>query len=243
MDHNQEGERHSQDRRQQARNPAWGVIGLEVELIVGPGQVFGGRILDTSAGGARLSLGPGAPPRFYLGTRIEVRFVQPGVGQPLVAQAQVANQGNQDGAVTLGVRFIDRESFYKQLTPELWRQFNRRRRSRLRFRLSPPFQARIGSGDNSWRAPISDLSTLGLGLEVEPIESKALVPFELVRMQIELPGGGESLDLVATQVHATEFGHGIRHGMRFDPSLSADLVGQQMRLETFLRSQFQRMRG
>tara|TARA_R110002126_G_scaffold25583_5_gene87485 strand:- start:2065 stop:2796 length:732 start_codon:yes stop_codon:yes gene_type:complete len=243
MDRDPEEERPSQERRHQARNPAWGVIGLEVELIVGPGQVFRGRVLDTSAGGARVALGPGAPPRFYLGTRIEVRFVQPGVGQPLVAQAQVANQGNQDGAMTLGVRFVDRESFYKQLTPELWRQFNRRRRSRLRFQLAPPFQARIGSGERSWRAPISDLSTLGLGLEVEPVESESLIAFELVRLQIELPGEGESLDLVATQVHATAFGHGIRHGLRFDPSLSADLVGQQMRLETFLKRQFQRMRG
>jgi c-di-GMP-binding flagellar brake protein YcgR len=243
MDRIPEEDPPNRERRTQARRGAWGVIGLEVELIVGPGQVFRGRVLDTSAGGARVALGAGAPPRFYLGTRVEVRFVQPGVGRPLVAQAQVANQGTQDGATTLGVRFVEREAFYRQLTPELWRQFNRRRRSRLRFRTDPAFPARIGSGERSWKAPITDLSTLGMGAEVEPLESEALARFELVRVRIELPGEDDALDLVATQVHQTEFGHGVRHGLRFDPSLSADLVGQQVRLETFLRRQLARMQG
>ena len=99
--------------------------------IVGPGRSYSAEVINTSANGVRLSFQGKRLPRLPLGTLVEVRFHQAGVTKPIVALGQAGNQSQDEGPLALGVRFTKKDEFYRQLTPELWEQFNRRRRVRV----------------------------------------------------------------------------------------------------------------
>lgn len=224
-----------QDRRAQYRNDERRQVALAAELIVGPGKSFDAEVVNTSANGVRLAFPRGAAPRLAMGTLVEVRFQEAGVGRPLVALGQVGNQVADGDPPALGVRFTRREEFYRQLTPALWEQFNRRRRMRVRFLAEKQPRVRIETAGRAWEARLFDLSEQGLGLDLEPTVAEELADYELVRVRGKLPGKLGALDLAGLRVHETAFGRAQRLGLLFDPPHTPDFGGQQERIERLVR--------
>ncbi|MEZ6016179.1 MAG: PilZ domain-containing protein [Planctomycetota bacterium] len=224
------------DRRREERMPGGDLL---AEVIVGPGRVYDARVINTSANGARLALDTREQARFPLGTLVEVRFRVLGVARPLITLAQVGNQAADSERPEVGVRFVERERFYPQLTPRLWERFNRRRRRRCSFE-RVRVTARVESGGRVWNERVHDLSEIGLALELERSRAEELAKYELVRALLELPSGGGPLGLAGILIHQTEFGHGTRHGLVVDPAHTADLAGQQERIAAYLAREGER---
>ena len=221
-------EPHPHDRRREERVPGGDLM---AELIVGPGQSYESRVVNTSANGARLALRAAGDVRFPLGTLLEVRFRVLGVERPLVTLAQVGNQSRGDGdgdSLEVGVRFVERERFYAQLTPRMWERFNRRRRRRVRLAATTA-PARIESGGRVWHAPLCDLSEIGFSFDLSAELAHELARYELLRALFHLPDGAP-IGLGGILVHQTPFGHALRQGMVIDPAHTADLAGQQARI-------------
>ena len=193
------------------------------------------QVVDTSANGVRLAFPSGPAPRLPMGTLVEVRFREIGVGRSLIALGQVGNQSTASDPPALGVRFTRREEFYRQLTPALWEQFNRRRRMRVRFLGEKQPQAQVEVGDSSWPVCLFDLSGEGIGLDLDPLVAEDLGQFDLIRVRGPLPGGLGALDLAGLRIHETPFGRSHRLGLTFDPSHTQDFGGQQARIERLLR--------
>ena len=220
------------ERRAHARIPGGAVVQLDATLNAGPGTTFQARVVDTSAGGTRLLFRERDFPRFHLGERVEVRFTQPGVSRALVALGQVSNQSATGGAALLGVRFTDRDGFYRQLTPELWGQFNRRAGPRAPLEVTAELQA----GRARWSVEVHDLAAGGVALALTREELERAAGYELVQLFARLPGSGGMLALTCISVHQTPFGPRVRWGLRFDGALSVDLAGQQDRIAAHLRA-------
>ena len=216
------------DKRAQYRVRLKDDLAIATEVHLPSGRVAPGRVLDTSARGARIRFKRRDCPQLDVGLSVEIRFFQAGVSKHLTARALVHNRSEEDGDRVFGFRFEDVEEFYPQLTPKLWELFNRR--VAYRARPEEKLEVDVECGEHHFRVPLFDLAAMGMGLEVPPELASRLQDFETLRATLELPGVGSPAAVEGDIVHRTPFGLSHRHGIAFAPERTAVFLDQQARI-------------
>lgn len=207
---------------------------LWVGLKSGPAMV---RLDDVSSRGCGLTLTAEEATGVEEGSELVLRMKVGDERAPqLFIRSEVRSLRTEHGFVHIGVLFKEQDRLYAQLDPSQWRYFNRRGA----FRVPPanhrgdPLRASFydhGSREEV-RFTINNLSSSGLAIELASGHEFDMSESECIRVNYELVGVPQPLDLHVRFVHRS-FVDGVeRIGFVYDMKATRDAEAQ---CETILR--------
>jgi hypothetical protein len=121
----------------------------------------------------------------------------------------------ENGGTRYGLQFLDEQELERQVTPDWRRWFSQRRQPR--FTPQGELEARVSV---QWRggtayARVVDVSTDGLGIEVEVEPARAIVLARQVGLLLSFPGSQGVLRLNALVRGSKQGASGVRIGLEF----------------------------
>ncbi|MHC4447767.1 MAG: PilZ domain-containing protein, partial [Planctomycetota bacterium] len=160
---------------------------------------------------------------------VRLHFTGAQLDGPLVATAKVIHRCDVDegDGYDYGLQFIDRDRLEGELTPELFRLFNRRGSYRVQPDPTKPVTVTVEVVPDGPRAHgrMVDISATGIGVHVPAAVEAALVAVSRIRVSFTLPTSDDPLCLEGIiRSRRLIGGEAVRYGILF--MLDAGEAGQ-----------------
>lgn len=228
------------ERRAHYRVAAGDVPRVHVTVRTSNGAVVTGDPTNVSVDGAALRFALSesdrtAGPVFEIGEQVELQFALPARDNPVLVRAMVIHRTDENAARHYGFHFTDRAQLDSQLTPALFRLFNRRASDRVKpapgsldVTLDP------GAGRSTVVAQLLDISVGGMGLRAPRAVESALATADRVRVYLSLPTQEARLDLVVRIRNRSLVGSDVRYGVEYDRERTQNLEHQLEAINAFV---------
>jgi len=209
---------------------------LEVSVRLSGGPSFSSEPLDVSFEGAvvrflalRFHDVPRSP-SLAVGEDAELIFTFRELGQPIVVSARVVRRTDDEGSRHYGFQFTDHEQLKSQLSPQLYRFFNRRGAVRVKPAADGPVAATLEGGSEARQvhADLVDISITGVGLRVPVVVESSLAGTDRIRISISLPDWPSPVNFegIIRSRHVAGVDT-VQYGIEFDLERSDDGQRQQ----------------
>ena len=222
------------ERRKQYRVEIGQGIDLEVTVRASGGSSVGGQLFDVSVEGmgvsfvsVRFSMPVGLA--LQVGGDVELVFTSSLLKNPVVISARVVNRADREGSCRYGFQFTDRQQLEKQLSPVLFKLFNRRASYRVAPAHDSPVTVTVEGGPRGMRAQtrVVDISTTGVGV-CAPLEvESALADTDRVTVFMSLPNYEHPLVFAGIIRNRRLTAAEILYGIEFDLERSENPRRQQ----------------
>ncbi|MHC4108884.1 MAG: PilZ domain-containing protein [Planctomycetota bacterium] len=217
------------DRRQQYRVQPDGPEALRVTIERTGRKAVAGEAMDVSVGGALVRLEAQDVRELTVGEQVRLHFTGGQLNAPLVATATVVHRCDIDegDGCNYGLQFMDRDRLEGELTPELFRLFNRRGSYRVQPDAKKPVTVTVEVVPDGPRAHgrMVDISATGIGVHVPAAVEAALVAVSRIRVSFTLPTSDDPLCLEGIiRSRRLIGGEAVRYGILF--MLDAGEAGQ-----------------
>lgn len=182
-------------RRKEYRSFTENIQELDVSVRLSGGPSFSSEPLDVSFEGATVRLlalrfhDVPRSPLLAVGEYAELIFTFRELGQPIVASARVVRRTDDEGSRHYGFQFTDHEQLQSQLSPRLYRFFNRRGAFRVKPAADGPVAATLEGGPEARQvhADLVDISFTGVSLRVPLVVESTLAGTDRIKVSISLP--------------------------------------------------------
>lgn len=221
----------TQTRKQYRAAPEAGVD-LQVSLAIRGARGYPASILDAAAGGMRVVLTPAPPESIGLGDVFQVRIESSALPAPIETPAVVVHAEPDEGAMLLGLRFLDWMGLAAQAPSSIASVFNMRMDRRLVCDPANPIDVTVRGLRNAFELPgvLCDVSRSGLCFSASVLSQCALAHTNACIVEFSLPGSTQRFSFGANIRYRSLSGESLRYGLWFDRCLTEGFVAQQTAL-------------
>jgi len=208
------------DRRKKYRVEPESPGALEVSLILSSRKSLPGELINMSIDGSAVFFPANDCPDLTPNERVKLKFVMTQTKKSITIDAIVKDSCTAGERKLCRFQFAEPASFVQELDPSLWEYFNRRQGFRVEPERVEPIEVMLEWRDGFAQGRIIDISTTGMGLEVDPELARALGHGDRLTLSFRLPGSEIPLKLAGNIVHGKPKGENTHCGIRFDWSWS-----------------------
>jgi hypothetical protein len=223
------------DRRKSYRVVPESVSQIGISMILPNRKLKAKKILNLSMEGASCSFPTKECPRFTLNEKIRLKLE---LGSPKkVIQIDAFLRGSDTVSDTTQCRFqfADPSSLLLNLTPSLWKCFNRRQAFRVNLDPISSPEVTLEWRDGVTRGHLADISAKGMGLSVRPDVAQELGHPDRLMLSFRLPGCDIPLKIVGQSFYRrSEKDDFIRYGIQFDWSRTENAQQQEAALVDYV---------
>lgn len=201
---------------------------VRVEIRKPDGSRLQGTVEDCCWSGAAVRFGYTVDPRIRV-DQVGVVIVTSLRLPELTLRARVASaEPMQSGGTRYGLQFLDEDELHRQVTAEWRRWFSRRRTPRFEPRGELAATLTIQWRGGQTRGRVLDVSTTGVGVELDVESARAAVVAREVGVLLAFPGSGGTMRLRATVRGAKQGTPSVRVGLEFQRDTMFETCRQRL---------------
>lgn len=204
------------DRRKKYRVEPESPGVLEVSLILSSRKSLPGELINMSLDGSAVFFPAKQCPDLTPNERVKLKFGMTQTKKSVTIDAIVKDSCTAGERKLCRFQFAEPASFVQELDPSLWKYFNRRKGFRMEPDELEPIEVMLEWHGGFAHGRIIDISTTGMGLEVDPELARALRRADLLTLSFQLPGSVIPLKLAGNTAHRKPKGENTHCGIRFD---------------------------
>lgn len=204
------------DRRKTYRVEPESRGALEVRLIVSRRKPLLGELINMSLDGSAVFFPANECPDLTTNERVKLKFAIAQSKKSVMIDAIVKDSCTAGERKLCRFQFEEPAGFIRELDPALWEYFNRRQGFRVEPNAIEPIEVMLEWRSGFAQGRIIDISTTGMGLEVDPEILRALGHSHRLTLSFKLPGSEIPLKLVGTIIYRKSKGEDPQCGIRFD---------------------------
>jgi len=208
------------DRRKKYRVERESLGALAVGLVLSSRKSLPGELINMSLDGSAVFFPGNKCPDLTPNERVKLKFVMTQRKKSITIDAIVKDSCTAAERKLCRFQFAEPASFVQELDPSLWKYFNRRQGFRIEPDGVEPIEVMLEWHGGFAQGRIIDISTTGMGLEVDPELARALGQADRLTVSFQLPGSEMPLKLVGNTMYRKPKGQNSHCGIRFDWSWS-----------------------